>query len=343
MIAKLSIALLATGALFMSVSGMGLTCFNGRWYSSHWVQEWTRAYGTDNQKAADCAVTSTFFGCICCMLSIAGYVLMIMDINKLFTLIAYAAAAGCALVTIIPVGIIVADCGVFDERISEFSESESFYIPLIKRTFVNDSQTFNTWFMNFWKQQVAVGDGKDVRTVGYALQRMGGDGFVHPISYFWSESEKSFLPCMTESTPMVFDCIVDFREGRTVYEYNPYEQSRAVCDTLKATVVGECFSHWNEKRLTAYMKEACEVQYDLVEGRMEMSSSPEAWKAYNDKAEKRVSKEMMEEGLATLYVSNVVFLGLLICGLLMAVGGTVLNFFFSESGTGVNDTKLIPE
>lgn len=348
MLAKVSFGLLATGSLFLFVSCFGVTCFNGRWYNHHWIQEWSWAYGLENKKAADSAISSCVFGVFCGVSAVCGYVLLILEFRRVFMILAFCCSAFFGLITLIPIYVLVCNCSVFSEYTGEYHKDQSFWVPHISRDYVNKSDDFSLWFFGFWDKQMEYAGDLNIDSVNTILGSIGGGGFAHPGSEYWSSSMSRFIPVAawgsvsTHYRSHSYDCVVDFRDGKTVYGYS-VKDTRSVCSTLKASVVGECFSYWNEARLTGFMQEECNAEFDIYEGDSESSTSPEAYNHYHNKVASTFSTNMVEEGLATLYLCNVIFLGLINSGLGMVIIGVVLSLILGGDDVGVNDSKLIPE
>lgn len=343
MLGKVSLLLMASGALLMAVSGLGTTCFNGRWYGNHWVEEFTWSYGTANKKAGDCAVTSTVFGTICAAASIAGFVLLHLGLGRLFRMIAFAVAAGCGLLTVIPMGVIVAQCNVFEELMTIYHEDQAYWVSYNKRTWVNESTDFHDWYFGFWDKQMQYSGGLGMSVIDSALQTLSGKGgFVHPVSMYWNSDKKRFdsVHAWTSEygyTLHSYDCVVDF--SQSTYDFRSFP-TRDVCDTMKMKVV-QCFSAWNEERLNAFLKESCAEYFDIYEGGQESHNGPESFTAYYHKLKAKLSLDMIEEGLATLWLSNAAFLSFMVVGLVCVIAGVALSFVTGDSG--VNDTALLPE
>lgn len=346
MLAKISNVLIGFGCLVLIISGLGITASSGRWYGKEWISEWRNEYGTADERVTESVCASAVFGTFVAAAAIAGLVLYILDMFKIVSLIVFAAAAGLAVIGMIPTGILLAAIDVFDEELSPGYEREYLWVPYIERQLVNTSTEFNTWFFNYWKLQLNSMADLDKRYIGYNVLPAVSPYFKLPPSSYWNAVYKRFMPVIASSDPEfssadVYACVIDFNNTATVWDYQSHDA--AFCETLNL-VTSACLGRWNAERATESYKERCRSYFKDAAKRATAGNSAADYSAYMKDKDVMYTKIVLETGFACLYVTSSIFISMQVVGVLCLGTGIVLSIFFgkdSEGGYGsLNPTKL---
>lgn len=345
MLTRLATILVGFGCLLLVVSGIGMTSFCGRWYGKEWVSGWVNEYGTDNKKVADSVCASAAFGSFSALAALVGLVLFLLDLVPLVNVIVFATTLGLTIIGFIPTGIVVGSISVFDEEMSPTFEQEYLWVPLLKRNLVNTSEEYNSWFFGYWQKQLN-SVGKESGTyIAYNVLPDMNPYFRLPASAYWDSVYHRFISVAAWndrafSSAYVYGCVIDFGNSATVWDYQG--QDVGFCDSLNL-VTSECIGRWNQKRITESYQQKCRAWHDEKEKSAKAKESPEAYTEYIKEKDDKFSTDVVEEGFATLYITNCIFLCMQVIGALYLIAGVVLSYFFAKNDAfaSLNSTKLI--
>lgn len=327
MLGRLRSSFLISGPVLLGVCGLGLTIYNGRWYSTGSIKSWGREWSGVHERAVDSAAAGAAFGFLCFTASIVGLVLFMIDFNRTITVICFLVSLCMFFIEMIPELIILCGC-------KTFSSENNLWVHFDERVYYNTSSEYRDWVHDFWPEQINYGGvySKSVMGMEMQLTSIGGTFSKLPVTWFWnpigSYNTVTVYNDSVQATSNTYSCIIDFNEGQTVHDYRSASDS-SVCSSMKVTAV-KCIGRWSESALLSELTRACEEHWSRVNRESDVSSG-EAYSAARVETAKLATKKMVREDLPSMYLVNCMFFGLQSFAVALVSAGVVLSFVIPDT------------
>lgn len=357
-IGDLSPMFLGAGALLSITGGVGVCCYNCKWYDEYGT--YRLQYKGLNGPVASSALCSGIFGVLQAIAAIAAIAVLLLGLGKVFVVIAFAIVAVLYLGLMIPEAFVLdkTQYGGYDE---EGNIDMNVWVPYEKRNWGEDKEWLDwvtTWGIEnekltdkFDEMRNDMKDQKYADKLWYgklivegALDSIGGYNIADAKYYKKQDDEYGkWTDVMVGLDWTAKPCLIDYTaSGTNVLPLSdasePWQWTKCEEITIETT---ECVGGWSAKKLENAIIDWCQEAYErALQTLLEESKDEKLW-GKEEKASyvAKLQKEYIHGSkytLPSLRFADSIFLAVQTVGFVLVVVGIV---FFFIGGEGAKVSK----
>lgn len=270
--------LLGIGAIFAFTGGLGVCCYNCRWYDKN--KNWGKSYGGIWKKDCDCTLSSGIFGIFRAVLALIALILLLVDVKKIVVAILFIITLVLYLGELIPEAILIDDLKYGKETFASNYECDT-------------GSDFYKWLTEDYTRLSTENAPTTVEDVAK----------VTAIAQFLPASLESGACWEWRSAPVnygnwqrvspVGSCVINYKDSTVPTG----ELTKDSCDDFDIAVV-ECRGGWSAGSLTSAVKGHCKTYFDRVEEQAKIVLPASEEDKKNQKGEKSKAKRIMNDAIA---------------------------------------------